>query len=83
MKYLTLNIEQTKSIEIHNSFLGKETIFYNGKQVSQKHSLLGATHEFNVIEDGQKTEYKIEIGFRFSIGVSCNIYRNSAPILLF
>jgi uncharacterized protein YxjI len=83
MKYLTLNIDNTKSIEIHNSLLGKETIFYNGEQVSQKKSIFGATHEFEVLENGKEVKYKVEIGLRFSVGVSCNIYRNEDPILLF
>ncbi len=83
MRYLTLNIDKSNSIEIHNSFLGNETIFHNGKEVSKKWSLLGDKHEFSVIESGEKTKYRVEIGLRFATGVSCNIYRNDEAILLF
>ncbi len=82
MRYLTLNIDKSNSIEIHNSILGNETIFYNGKEVSKKWSLLGKKHEFSVIENGKETKYKVEIGLRFATGVSCNIYRNDEAILL-
>ena len=83
MRYLTLYIDKSKTIEIHNSLLGNETIFYNKEEVSKKWSFLGAKHEFSVIENGEQINYKIEIGLRLAIGVSCNIYRNDEPILLF
>lgn len=83
MRYLTLYIDKTKIIEIHNSLLGNETIYYNEKEVSKKWSILGSKHEFDVTENGGQVKYKIEIGLRFTVGVSCNIYRNDEPILLF
>ncbi|MHA1797880.1 MAG: hypothetical protein ACTSVY_05465 [Candidatus Helarchaeota archaeon] len=48
-------------IEIKLYFFGKEKIFYDGKEVSDKSSLLSTKHEFEVEEDGEKVKYQIDI----------------------
>lgn len=44
---------------------GKERILYDGKEVSSKHSLMGATHIFRVAEDGEQVQYEIMIRTRW------------------
>jgi hypothetical protein len=55
---------------------GTEIIRYDGKEVSRKNSFLGATHVFQVSEEGENVEYKVEIGSRGIVGVWCEVTRN-------
>jgi hypothetical protein len=48
MKFTTINLRDNK-IEVFNSFMAKETIVLNGKIVSEKRSITGATHHFKMI----------------------------------
>ncbi|MDI6034274.1 hypothetical protein QLS91_14435 [Flavobacterium sp. LB2P84] len=48
MKFTTINLGDNK-IEVFNSFMAKETIVLNGKIVSEKRSITGATHHFKMI----------------------------------
>ncbi|WP_158614712.1 hypothetical protein [Flavobacterium sp. RSP49] len=50
MKFTTITLG-TNKIEVFNSFIGKETIVLNGKVVSEKNSITGATHHFKMIEN--------------------------------
>lgn len=67
-------------IEIHNNWLGKETIKYNGEDVSEHYSIMGAEHKFSVLEDEVWADYVIVIGFS-NCGVGFNIYRNGEPLM--
>ena len=52
-------------IEISGASLtGKEEVRYDGKVMSSKYSLSGATHVFQVCEDGQDVVYEVELGAR-------------------
>lgn len=67
-------------IEIHNSWMGKETIKYNGEIMSSKYSFMGEQHEFAVLENDVWIDYIVEIGFA-NYGVGFNIYRNNEPLI--
>jgi hypothetical protein len=58
---------------------GTEIIYYDGKEVSKKDSLFGATHVFQVSENGQKVDYKVEIGARW-LSSTCEVTRNGEII---
>jgi hypothetical protein len=52
-------------IEIkEESITGVEKVFYDGREVSSKRSMLGTTHVFSVHEDGQNVQYEVEIGVK-------------------
>ena len=59
-----------------STFTGLEQIRYNGEVVSSKRSILGASHEFEAIEDGTPVTYLIQIGTRWSGMATCRMYRN-------
>ena len=44
-------------IEFFNSIGGKETIYVNGQIVSQRTTIMGYNHRFEVIEDGEPARY--------------------------
>jgi hypothetical protein len=44
---------------------GTEKVFCDGKEVSRKNSFFGATHTFQVREDGRQVEYEVKIGLKF------------------
>jgi len=46
-------------IEIHNNWIGVQTVLVNGKIVSKKFSFLGTNHYFTILEDGNEIEYLI------------------------
>jgi len=54
-----------KNHKIEIKMLGKEKIFYDGKEVSNKWSVTGATHVFRVTEDGEDVQYDVKIGTRW------------------
>jgi hypothetical protein len=47
------------------SLTAKEVIKYDGNIVSDKRSVSGATHIFNVKENDEDVQYEVEIGFRW------------------
>jgi hypothetical protein len=55
MKFTTIYLEKN-IIEIHNSFLGKETIKVNNEIVSEICSFFGAEHGFKLNEKGSTTD---------------------------
>ena len=81
MKYVTL-FHNGNQIEVHNSMMGKETILYNGEEMSSKSSFFGARHEFWVIEDDEDVKYEVLISFNWKIGIAFDIYRNGDPLFL-
>jgi hypothetical protein len=44
---------------------GREDVRYDGQLVSSKHSILGATHEFEVDEGGEPVTYEVRLGMRW------------------
>ncbi|MDE2996310.1 MAG: hypothetical protein OXT73_06180 [Bacteroidota bacterium] len=44
---------------------GREDVRYNGKIVSSKWSILGAEHQFEVVENGQPVTYEVKLGMRW------------------
>lgn len=56
MQYLKLKYENT-IIELHNNWLGEETVIVGGKQVSKKSSVYGTNHHFKVKEHGKSVNY--------------------------
>ncbi|MEZ4911310.1 MAG: hypothetical protein R2774_10655 [Saprospiraceae bacterium] len=58
MQYLKITVGET-IIEIHNSWLGQETITANGRVVSVASSLYGHTHSFVIQEKTGAARYEI------------------------
>lgn len=58
MQYLKLKIEGTM-IEVHNSWLGVETVTVNGKKVSEASSVFGFNHYFTVQESSGLSQYHV------------------------
>jgi len=54
-----------KGHKIEIKTLSKEKVFYDGKEVSNKWSVTGATHIFRVIEDGEEIQYEVMIDTRW------------------
>ncbi len=80
MKFTTIYLDEN-IIEIHNSFLGKETIVVNNNIVSEKYSVWGAEHNFVINDNGRDADCKIKIGFSFN-GVVFNLYKDNNPIIV-
>jgi hypothetical protein len=68
-------------IEFSNSFSGKETIKANGQIVSEKSSILGTDHHFDVYENSQKVHYTLRTKIAGPTMVAIDLIRNSEYIL--
>ena len=79
MKFTTINLGDNK-IEVFNSFMAKETIVLNGKIVSEKRSITGATHHFKMIENDQKVACKFILGYGLN-GVVMSLYKDNKPVI--
>ncbi len=79
MKFATIYLDQNK-IEIDNSITGKETISLNGSVVSQKHSVLGAKHQFYILENQKKIKCQLNLGYGPN-GVVLDLYKDGQPII--
>ena len=64
--------------------LGKEAVYYDGKEVSSARSVLGGIHKFTVVEEGQEVNYEVMMKARISQffgGVpKVELYRNGEKI---
>ena len=80
MKFTTIYLDEN-TIEVSNSFLGKETIKVNNKIVSEKSSFFGAEHNFKINEGGKNIDCLIKIGFSIN-GAAFNFYKNNKPIII-
>jgi len=80
MKFTTIYLEGN-TIEVHNSFLGKETIKVNNEIVSEKSSFFGAEHNFELNENGKNIECRLKIGFSIN-GAVFNLYKDNKPIII-
>lgn len=79
MKFTTITLG-TNKIEVFNSFIGKETIVLNGKVVSEKNSITGATHHFKMIENEQEVACKFIFGYGAN-GVVMSLYKDNKPVI--
>ena len=79
MKFTTINLGENK-IEVFNSFIGRETIVLNGKVVSEKNSITGATHHFKMIENDQEVACKFILGYGLN-GVVMSLYKDNKPVI--
>ncbi|MDI5898666.1 hypothetical protein [Flavobacterium yafengii] len=79
MKFTTINLGDNK-IEVFNSFMAKETIVLNGKIVSEKRSITGATHHFKMIENDQEVACKFILGYGLN-GVVMSLYKDNKPVI--
>lgn len=82
MRYLTYFTGERNRIDINNSLLGEESVFYNGTLVSRRTSLLGSVHEFMVKENGEETSYLVHINLRWPLRIGFDIFRNGKALLL-
>ncbi|RTY84513.1 hypothetical protein EKL99_00480 [Flavobacterium sp. ZB4P23] len=79
MKFTTITLGDNK-IEVFNSFMAKETIVLNGKVVSEKNSITGATHHFKMIENEQEVACKFIFGYGAN-GVVMSLYKDNKPVI--
>ncbi|PKP08448.1 MAG: hypothetical protein CVU08_15130 [Bacteroidetes bacterium HGW-Bacteroidetes-3] len=79
MKFTTVHLGNNK-IELFNSILGKETIKVNQKIVSEKYSVFGTVHSFNILENEREVECKLTTGFSLN-GVVFDFYQDGKPII--
>jgi len=56
VQYLKLKCGQT-IIELHNNWLGEETVIVGGQIVSKKSSVYGTNHHFTIKENGSPVNY--------------------------
>lgn len=67
-------------ITFKNTIWGREVIYYNDKEMSNRYSSFGLTHQILAKEDGEAVEYLIRTGMN-GYGAVCNIWRNGAILL--
>ncbi len=80
MQYLKLKYEQT-IIELHNNWLGEETVIVGGKIVSKKSSVVGINHHFSIHENGAKVNYVLTTKILDSMmNVGVDLTRNGTLI---
>lgn len=82
MRYLTYFTEDRHRLDITNSWLGEEKIYYDGLLVSRNTSIFGSMHEFIVTEGKQESCYRIQIEYKWPLRIGFDIYRNGKALLL-
>lgn len=82
MRYLTYYTPDRQRIDINNSWLGEEKIYYNGELVSRNTSLFGSMHEFRVRENDEEIQYLISIELKWPLRIGFDIFRNGKALLL-
>ena len=70
MKYTEFEFNDHK-IEFWNSFLGKETILLDGQKASEKYSITGTRHAFNI--DGKPMQLLSNYGWLREDKISLNL----------
>jgi len=58
---------------------GKEKVFYDGRNMSDKHTVTGGTHIFTVEEDSESIQYEVSFGFGLT-SPSIEVRRNGIII---
>lgn len=81
MQYLKLKSDQT-IIELHNNWLGEETVIVGGQIVSKKSSVYGTDHHFTIKENGKSVNYLLTTKVMDSMmTVGVDLSRNGKLIL--
>ena len=83
MRYVTYYTQDNHRIDIFNSCLGKEDIYYDGRLMSSRRRLFGGRHAFEVSENQRPAQYQVNIRFRWPQLIGFDIYRNGKALLLF
>jgi hypothetical protein len=79
MQYLKLSSGKT-IIELHNNWLGEETVIVNGQIVSKISSVWGANHYFNIMEDGHTARYVLTTKVNAHMQVLIDLTRNGQMV---
>jgi hypothetical protein len=58
------------------AFTPIEKVYYDGKEVSSKMSILGARHYFTIIEEGDNIRYEAEVTPNLITGANVTVRRN-------
>lgn len=80
MRYLTLIIDDKTELTLDNSIWGKETVKLNGVLVSEKTSIWGSEHSFEVLEENKIVTYKVIIKMSLNIKITYLISRDGQEI---
>jgi len=76
MKYADFKINEN-TIEFHNSLFGNEKVLVDGKVVSEKFSIFGTKHKFEL----NKKEYQIKSGLgNLGFGIKLELTENEKLI---
>jgi hypothetical protein len=81
-RVLTVFTATEQRIDIYNSWLGTETIYYNGELVSKKNSILGEQHHFAILHQNQTNNYLVNIGYRWPMRIGFDVFENGKAIVL-
>lgn len=79
MQYVQVRIGKLL-IDFHNSWLGEESVYVNGKLVSKKSSVWGTDHHFVRQEDGEEAHYVLTSRIDGMMGVALDLRRNGRPV---
>lgn len=82
MRYLTCYTPGDGRIDINNTWLGVEKVYYNGELVSSKPSFWGNTHIFEVREKGSMVQYTVRVQIKWPFRMGFDIFRNGIPLVL-
>jgi hypothetical protein len=79
MKLVTILINGHQ-IEVENTWSAKEIVRYDGRVVSERRSIWGGSHFFQVHEDGNLIQYEVTFNPSFLERITIVIRRNGAII---
>lgn len=82
MRYLTCFTPDRHRIDITNSWLGEEKIYYDGDLVSRHYSIFGSLHVFSVQEHKENIRYEIHVSLRWPFRIGFDIFRDGKALLL-
>ena len=69
-------------VQLNTMLTAVEIVRYEGREVSRKTSLLGTTHSFDGVEDGNAVKYEVKTRFTWH-GAACTISRDGKVIFDF
>jgi hypothetical protein len=81
-KVLTVFTAAEQRIDIYNSWLGTETIYYNGEMVSKKNSIFGEQHHFAITTKNETKHYLVNIAYRWPMRIGFDVFENGKAIVL-
>lgn len=78
---MIITTPNNNTIEISNTFTGKEIIKYNSKEISVKRTIAGGIHLFEAKENNETVNYEVELKIRWhGFGYYVNVRRNGVLI---